>query len=164
MASVDEGTLTNLSPETLQEEGPEERHQRERQTGVLGNGHNVICHPTGDPEVYETKNRVQCLLKPFPACGSCAHGKFRMVFNADPNAKLKQVQCPRWRSDAARMVGEQPVDYVKTELATCADKPFPYCVSCPSLENLSKMFIDKQKDGWYARYRRFSKDEEADDD
>lgn len=130
---------------------------------MLGNGHTVICHPTEDPAVYETKSRVACLLKPYPACDRCTHSKFKMVFNADPNAKLKQVQCPRWKSDAARMVGELPVDYVKTELATCADKPFAYCAGCPSLENLSRMFIDKQKDGWYSRFRRFSR-EEADDD
>lgn len=146
------------------EESSEERLQRERQTGVLGNGHNVICHPTGDPEVSEIKNRVQCLLKPYPACNGCSHSRFKVIFNADPTAKLKQVQCPRWTNDAARMVGEKPIDYVKTELATCASKPFPFCSGCPSLEKLSTMFIDKQKDGWYSRFRRFSKEEEADDE
>lgn len=154
--------MTNLSPETLLEEGPEERSQRERQTGVLGSGHIVRCYPTGDPEISEQKSRVTCITKPYPACGGCTHSKFKMVFNADPNAKLQTVKCPRWENDAARMTGEKPTHYVETELLTCASKPFFYCPSCPSLETLSNMFVDKKKDGWYSRFRRFSR--EVDDD
>lgn len=153
--------MTKLSPE-LREESSEERVQRECQTGVLGNGHLVRCHPTGDPEVSEIRSRVSCLLKPLPACNGCSHSKFKMVFNADPATNLQTVQCPRWRNDATRMSGEKPVEYVETELLTCANKPFSFCGSCPSLERLSQMFVDKKKDGWYSRFRRFSKEEDDD--
>lgn len=71
--------------------------------------------------------------------------------------------CPRWSQDIDRMKGAQPDKYVETEIKTCSDKPYPYCPSCPSLENLSKMYVDKTKDSWYARYLRFKK-EEIDDD
>lgn len=156
--------MTNLSPTTLKEEGPEERSARERHTGVLGNGHLVNCHPTGEEEVVEKKSRVVCLTRPYQACNGCSHSKFKMVFNADPRAKLETVMCPRWSHDTSRMQGEQPTNYVETELLTCAEKPFPFCPSCPSLENLSKMFVDKKKDTWYARYKRFTQSEEADDE
>ncbi len=150
----------NISPEELREESSQERVERERKTGVFGNGHVVSCHPTGDPEVFEKKHRVVCLTRPYAACGGCRHAKFKLVFNADPNAALKTVKCPRWAQEMSRIRGEQPDHYVETEVKTCSEKPFPFCPSCPSLENLSKMYIDKTKDSWYARFIRFKKEEE----
>ncbi len=155
--------MTNLSPEELREESPRERAERERITGVMGNGHTVNCHPTGDPEVSELKHRVVCLTKPYAACQGCRHSKFKLIFNADPNASLKTVMCPRWSQDADRLKGTQPDKYVETEIKTCAEKPYPFCPSCPSLENLSKMYIDKKKDSWYARFLRFKREEEDDE-
>jgi hypothetical protein len=87
-----------------------------------------------------------------------------MVFDANPNAKLQTVQCPRWACNGSRVNGERPTHYVETELLTCADMPFEYCPSCPSLQDLSKQFIDKTKDGWYARMKRFEKDQEEDNE
>lgn len=151
--------MTNLSPLTAMEEGVEERSERERQTGVLGNGHTVQCHPTGEPDIFERQSRVVCLAKPYVACGGCRHSKFKLIFNADPSVRLQTVKCPRWDNDTARMRGELPSSYAQAEVLTCSSKPFAYCPSCPSLEDLSKMFIDKTKEGWYARYRRFIKEE-----
>lgn len=113
--------------------------------------------------VTERKHRATCLVKPYAACGSCAHSKFKLVFNADQNAKLQQVLCPRWKDETARAEGKSPESYVATEVMTCGTKPFPFCGSCPSMERLSQMFIDKKKDGWYSRFKRFVRfQEEAD--
>lgn len=149
--------MPNLNPETLAEEGDDERTARQCQTGVLGNGHFVECHPTGEEDITEKKHRATCLVKPYPACGSCAHSNFKLIFNADPEAKLQQVLCPRWASDKAFVSGENPEKYVATEVMTCSEKPFTFCGSCPSMERLSQMFIDKKKDGWYSRFRRFQR-------
>lgn len=151
-----------LDPETLAEETAVETSTRQCQTGVLGNGHFVECHPTGEVDVVEKKHRASCLVKPYPACGTCAHSNFKLVFNADPNAKLQQVLCPRWASDQARTDGRSPEKYVTTELMTCAERPFSFCGSCPSMERLSQMFIDKKKDGWYSRFKRFTELQEED--
>lgn len=152
--------MINLNPETLQEESREETTVRQRQTGVLANGHTVMCHPTGEEDVVEPKHRVVCLVRPYPSCSGCQHSKFTLVFNADSKAHLQQVKCPRWKNDGDRIKGAKP-EYVTTEIATCAERPFGYCPSCPSVEDLSKMYIDKKKDGWYSRYQRF---QEEDDD
>lgn len=143
-----------LNPETLAEESVGERTARQCQTGVLGNGHFVDCHPTGEEDVSEKKHRATCLVRPYPACGSCAHSNFKLVFNADLSAKHQQVRCPRWANDGFRMEGRQPDEYVPTEVMTCAERPFPYCGSCPSMETLSQIFIDKKKDGWCSRLKR----------
>lgn len=156
--------MPNLNPEDLREETFEERLDRERRTGVIGNGHTVNCHPTGDPEVVEKKHRVVCLTKPYAACGGCRHSKFKLVFNANPQASLDVVMCPRWKSDTDRVKGEQPETYVPTEVKTCSEKPFPFCPSCPSLEDLSKMYVDKKKDTWYARFSRFRREQEEEDE
>lgn len=149
--------MINISP-ALTEESQEERNRRQRATGVFGNGHTVECHPTGDPEVREQKHRVVCLLKPYAACQCCPHSKFKLFFDANPKANLQIVKCPRWRDEEARARGERP-SYTDTEILTCASKPFPACQGCPSKEDLSTMYIDKTKDGWYMRFKRFSEEE-----
>lgn len=156
--------MTNLSPRTLQEETNEERYEREKRTGIFGKGLIVECHPTGEPDVFDKKHRVVCLMKPYEACQGCRHSKFRLIFDPDPKANQKTIMCPRWSHDTERIEGKLPGMYVETELKTCKDKPFVFCSSCPSLETLSQMYVDKQKDGWYTRYRRFTRDEEEEDE
>ena len=151
-----------LNPETFLEDTEEERAERQRRTGSLGNGLTVICTPKPEePEVTEVKHRVVCLMKPYPACHSCSHGRFTVVFNVTPGTREERVLCPRWVNLKERLEGGQP-EYVVTEKATCAEKPFEFCPSCPSVEALQKLNIDKTKEGWYARWRRFT--EEEDDD
>lgn len=155
--------MPNLNPHTLAEETEEETLARQCQTGVIGNGHTVECHPTGEADVKEMKSRAVCLVRPYPTCGACAHSNFKLIFNADPNAKLQQVLCPRWQSEADRSQGKKPTEYVTTELLTCGKKPFEFCPSCPSMERLSQMFIDKKKDGWYSRFKRFKELQEEEE-
>ena len=150
----------NFNPETLQEETSEERAQRQRQTGVLGNGLHVLCTPTEDPEVTEIQHRISCLSRPYAACSRCRHSSFTLIFNGNPQVRFETVLCPRWKRDGDRVKGEKPSSYVPTELATCSEKPFEYCPSCPSREVLSKLEVDKTKDGWYSRYKRFTQEED----
>lgn len=152
----------NLSPETLTEESNEERQQRQARTGVLGTGLTVHCTPTGDPEVFEVKSRVVCLVRPYDHCSRCSHSLFTLSFNADPTARFEQVQCPRWRSISDRLKGEDPDSYVPVEVALCGRKPFEFCASCPLREDLAQLDVDKSKSGWYSRWKRFTKEEEDD--
>jgi hypothetical protein len=148
-----------LNPETLAEDSREEREERQRRTGSIGTGLHVICTPKPEePEVSEIQHRVVCMTKPYPSCHTCAHGRFTLVFNVTPNARLERVLCPRW-SGAERQEGKNPEEYIETEVATCQEKPFEFCPSCPSREALQKLGIDKLKDGWYSRWRRFTEEE-----
>lgn len=152
-----------LNPETLAEDTEEERHERQQRTEAIGNGLTVICRPIPeDPEVTEVKHRVVCMTKPYPSCHSCRHGNFTLVFNVTPNARYERVLCPRWASQTDRLKGGQP-EYVVTEVATCGEKPFEFCPSCPSRGDLQKLDIDKTKDGWYSRWRRFREEELEDE-
>lgn len=154
----------NFNPLTLQEESEEEARIRRRQTGVIGNGHEVLCYPTGDPNVVEYQNRATCLTRPYQACDGCIHSNFTLVFNADSDAKFEQVKCPKWKNGLFPSLDELPSHYDTTEVATCKEKPFPFCSSCPSLERLSQLYIDKKKDGWYSRLKRFGRYKEEHDE
>lgn len=99
-----------------------------------------------------------------PKCQTCPNSKFTLYFDV-PEKKLEQVKCPRWKSEQLRHAGAQPEEYVTTELATCREMPYGFCGSCPSQEELQKMYVDKTKDGWVARWTRFRKEMmDADDD
>lgn len=154
----------SINPETLQEDTEEERKERQRRTGSLGSGLTVICTPNPeDPDVQEVQHRVVCAMRPYAACYSCQHRIFTLTFKGDPD-RYEQVLCPMWKNVQERLDGKQPDEYLKRELAMCAEKPFEFCASCPSREELAKMGIDKTKDGWYARYRRFKQEQEAEED
>lgn len=146
----------SISPETLIEEDDEERRAREKMTGVLGNGLHVVCQPVlEDPGVTRIQHRAVCLTKPLPSCPYCPHRRFSVFFNGDPTARFKMVSCPRWAGAGDRSQGKDPSSYVATELATCESKPFEFCPSCPSQEELVQIGADKQAGGWYTRWRRF---------
>ncbi len=152
----------NINPETLRDETDEEALGRRHQTRYIGNGHSVACHPViEDPSIVESKHRGVCLLKPYAACSICVHSKFTLVFNANQtNVNLEQIKCPKWENNFPVKSGELPTHYVSMEIGTCLEKPFPFCGSCPSRDKLSKMYIDKNKEGWYSRFKRFNKEEE----
>lgn len=103
--------------------------------------------------VSEQKHRLVCATKPLPACQSCAHSKFKLVFTRR-DFSLK-VLCPRWSSEGARCNGEKPESYQQVEVGVCKQKPFSFCPSCPSLEDLKEMYVDKTRDGWVSRWERF---------
>jgi ssDNA-binding Zn-finger/Zn-ribbon topoisomerase 1 len=125
-------------------------------------GRFVLCHPVPeDPEIVEKVHRASCLLKTRPHCHTCPNSRFTLFFEVQEK-KIEQVMCPRWKSIADLHRGEQPETYVITELATCKEMPFPFCGSCPSVEELAELHIDKSKYGWLSRWKRFTK--EADDD
>jgi hypothetical protein len=154
-----------INPDTLTEESDEERRERQRRTGVLGNGVTVICTPDlTQPDVTEVQHRAVCLVRPYPSCVSCRHGCFTLSFNANAQAKYEQVKCPAWCSPVDRLKGKSPSDYQSREIATCLEQPYEFCPSCPKREELSKLGIDKNKDGWYSRWQRFKKDAEAHDE
>lgn len=128
-------------------------------------GRYVMCTPNlEEPEITEQRHRATCLLKLTPNCPTCPNNKFTLYFDV-PEKKLEQVRCPRWKSEALRHSGAGPEEYVVTELAMCKEAPFGFCGSCPSQEELQKMFVDKTKDGWVSRWSRFRKEMlEADDE
>lgn len=127
-------------------------------------GRFVHCHPVPeDPEIVEQRHRASCLLKLRPQCHTCPNSRFTLLFDT-PEKKSEQVMCPRWKKDGDRHAGEPPKEYVVTEIATCKERPFDFCGSCPSREELQELHVDKTKDGWLARWNRFRKEEESDDD
>lgn len=152
-----------LNPDTLEEETEEERNDRQRRTGVIGNGLTVICFPNPeDPLVYEERNRVVCLTKPLSTCPYCRHSGFTLVFDANaPTNRYERIACPQWVSATARVSGKDPDHYVAVETATCESKSrFDFCPSCPSKEDLQRDYsADKTKEGWYSRFRRFRAEE-----
>lgn len=156
-----------ISPETLTDEPREQQLERQRRTGVYGPGLTVLCRPDPmkDPEVVESQHRVVCLGKPYPACVTCRHSEFELIFRADNRERLQEtVACPRWKNMLDRLDGKHPEEYVTTDLATCAKKPFEFCTSCPSRDEVEKYSANKMKDGWYGRWHRLRKLEFEDDD
>jgi hypothetical protein len=151
-----------LNPYTLLEETEEERRVRNRYTGEIGNGTTVYCRPfLDDPDVVHQKHRVVCLMKPYLQCPSCPHSKFTVLLNLrNPAVEREMVQCPKWTTELDRQKGKSPDSYVSTERATCALKPFDFCQGCPSVDSLVELGIDKKKEGWYSRWRRFTQEEE----
>lgn len=154
-----------INPETFTEDTEEEREERQRRTGQIGSGLYVICtpRPYEEPEVTEVQHRVVCLTRPYPACQSCRHSRFTLLFNGKPDARFDRVLCPRWSSVSERLKGKNPDQYVTTEIATCAEKPFEFCPSCPARETLAKMDIDKTREGWVSRWKRFTEDDGDDE-
>lgn len=152
-----------LNPDTLLEESEFQRRLRQRDTGVIGNGLTVRCSPNEDPAVVQFQHRATCLYQPYPACPRCPHAAFTLVFNPEVN-RYAQVACPRWASPADRLKGEDPERYVSVEVATCEKKPFDFCVSCPSVDEVADFSADKVRPGWYSRWHRISKELREEDD
>lgn len=156
------------NPYTLKEETEEERLVRQRATGELGNGLVVLCRPTDDPEVVQQQPRAVCLTKPYLTCYTCPHSRFTLVFRKVDRDLLEErrrqfVHCPRWE-DRGYLSGKTPDSYVSVEEATCELTPFAFCRECPSVSELVSLGIDKAQEGWYSRWRRFTKEEEEEDD
>ena len=130
----------------------------------MADGAYVECHPVvDDPQIKESKHRGTCLLKPLPQCHTCPNSRFTLLFDT-PEKKLTQIMCPRWKSIADLHTGKLPDEYVVTEEATCREKPFPFCGSCPSRAKLEELQIDKKKDGWLSRLKRFEDEMRKADD
>lgn len=148
-----------LSPETLLEEDDDERRERERRTGVIREGLLVICYPVpDDPDFIRKQHRAVCLTRPLPHCPYCPHSRFTLFFDSNPEARFQTVKCPKWEHNGDREKGMSPARYETAELATCESKPFDYCPSCPSQQELVQIGADKQADGWYGRWSRFRKE------
>ena len=155
-----------LNPYTLEEETEDERKARQRGTGELGDGLSIVCTPNlQEPDVTEVKSRAGCLVRPYEKCSYCRHGTFTLVFNANKQERYEQVACPRWNNEKDRLDGKAPAKYVMTEVATCKEKPFHFCPSCPSMKKLNDEYggTDKRKEGWYSRYERLRKEELEDE-
>jgi len=154
-----------INPDSLLPESDEEAKDRQGRTGVLGNGINVWCRPDPyDPTIGQAQHRSVCLTRPYPACPTCLHATFTLVFKSQPLDPYELLACPRWRDDTERMTGASPEAYVPVERALCYQKPFPFCPSCPSSEVLIDIGADKVSPGWYGRWRRFTRGDEEDDD
>lgn len=140
--------LNVLNPDTLEPYScSEELQARQAATGEMQNGLMVMCPATG-----EQVHRAVCMFRPHPHCPFCRHRIFDLFF--DPGAKYELVACPRWESEKAKAAGELPETYVLTEVATCTLKPFTFCGSCPSSEELAVMHCEKVRPGWYSRWKR----------
>lgn len=116
--------------------------------------HFVECRPLpDDPLVIERRHRATCLLNLTARCPTCKNNKFTLFFE-EREKRLECVQCPRWKDNASRVLGESPTSYVTTEVATCKEQPFEFCPSCPGKEELQEVEIDKNKEGWYSIWKR----------
>lgn len=155
-----------LNPVTLLEESDWERLERQRSTGVMGNGTHVICHPDiADPSIQQVQHRASCLSRPYPACFTgCPHQTFTLVFKEQQQDPFELLSCPRWSTERDRINGAAPDTYVTVEQALCQRKPYSFCNACPSKETLEEMGADKVRPGWYGRWRRFMKDLELEED
>ena len=152
----------NLNPETLVDETEEDKLARQAMSGVLGTGHLVQCFPVlEDREVVQIQNRAVCLIRPHDACGSCPHSTFTLAFDVLKKVeRLSLVSCPRWESERDRRHGSTPDHYVPVEEATCEEKPFHFCASCPSKREVQESGGDKSKEGWYGRWNRLKEFED----
>jgi len=149
----------SISPETLEEEPDDVKKERQRRTGVYGNGLHVLCRPDPyDMEVYQDQHRVLCITRPYQTCPTCPHSRFQLYFDANPQARFATVQCPRWERIGDRIKGMDPMEYETTEVATCNAKPFDFCPSCPKQGELVQIGADKQKSGWYGRWSSFTEE------
>jgi hypothetical protein len=150
-----------LNPETLLEETEEELQVRQKWTGVLGAGHSVECHPSlEDPTIHLQQHRAVCMTRPHAACCTCPHSVFTVLFKNQPGERYSSVACPRWTKTQARADGEDPAEYVMTEVATCESRPFDFCSSCPTKNDLVQIYsADKAKPGWYSRWHRLRQKE-----
>jgi hypothetical protein len=150
--------VNHISPETLTEESELEARERQVRTGVLGAGTNVVCRPDPtDPSIMQTQHRAACLHHPFAGCAYCPHQTFTLIFKSVPADPYEILSCPRWGSEADRMNGSPPVSYVPVERALCSQRPFPFCSSCPTKEELDDLGADKGRSGWYGRWHRIMK-------
>lgn len=139
--------------------------KEEAKVGNAKDGLTVECRPElNDPEIVQRQSRVMCLIKPYPACYSCQHSSFTILFKTDKEERYEQVSCPRWSNAAGRVKGESPDGYVSVEAATCSEMPFEFCPSCPSRKNVATTGADKSVPGWYGRWNRISKQEREGDD
>lgn len=126
----------------------------------------VLCTPDlNEPTVTEQQHRVVCITKPYSTCLTCKNSKFSLLFKTDRTARFQQVACPKWGDERRRLKGEPPERYVTTEVATCESRPFSFCASCPSRTELTEKYsVDKTRDGWYGRWKRFRQGEFEDAD
>lgn len=131
---------------------------------VLGDGAKYAeCRPIKeDQQIVESRHRALCLMRLREECHVCPNSKFALVFDV-PEKKLEQVRCPRWENVRDLWQGKPPDKYEVTEFATCKERPFPFCGSCPSREELAELEIDKSKDGWLSRWNRFREEDNLDD-
>lgn len=149
----------NLNPLTLLEDNDEDRLERQRTTGVMGNGLSVFCVPDpAEPYAQHQTSRAVCLARPYVGCPYCPHSVFTLVFNENRAERYDRVACPRWRDEASRLGGAVPDSYAFTEIATCELMPYDSCPSCPSRADLHSQYAtDKRKEGWYERWSRLRK-------
>lgn len=114
----------------------------------------VECRPLpNDPLVIEKRHRASCLMQPTSRCSTCPNSSFTLFFE-EADTRVQLVQCPKWTDGGSRLRGDAPVSYVTTEVATCQAKPFEFCPSCPSVENLEELELEKSKVGWYTIWQR----------
>jgi hypothetical protein len=147
----------SINPDTLEESGSEELRERQHRTGEMGDGKTVLCVPDLEaPSVVQHQFRSTCLTTPYQACHYCPHHHFELIFD-EPQEDW--VACPRWRADD----GGNPDFYTFVSLSECRDKPYSFCPKCPSREVLVHLRTDKQKHGWLERYRKLTKEVDADD-
>ena len=141
-----------------------EESEWDRRRRGKGNGLTVSCTPYTDPSIVQMQHRVVCLYRPYQACSSCPHSLFTLTYDTerDPYAL---VSCPRWSGPGARQQGEDPTHYASIEVGTCETRPFDFCSSCPSPEEVVQFGADKVRVGWYSRWHRISKSiaEDADE-
>lgn len=88
-----------------------------------------------------------------------------MVFRRKDLNQLEQqrretVLCPRWAVPRGFLGENSPDSYVSVERGTCEVQPFDFCRECPAVEELFQLGIDKGREEWYSRWRRFSKEDE----
>jgi hypothetical protein len=147
----------SVNPDTLEESGSGELQERQARTGEVGDGHRVFCVPDlANPRVVQQQLRATCLTTPYQACHACPHHRFELIFDEPVN---DWVMCPRWRGDDSR----NPDAYVPVSLSECRDKPHAFCLRCPSREVLVRLRTDKQKQGWWERYKKLTKEVDWDD-
>jgi hypothetical protein len=156
----------NLNPDTLEDESDWERRERQIRTGVMGNGIIVWCRPDLlDSSVEQQQHRSVCLTRPYRACHGCPHSTFTLVFKSQPQDPYELLSCPRWRSgEGDRLKGSAPDTYVPVERALCYQRPYQFCTVCPSSDVLRDIGADKVSPGWYGRWRRFTKDDEFEEE
>jgi hypothetical protein len=146
--------VKSLNPDTLRPAQGDELLERQARTGEYADGKTVECRPDlMDPRVVHQASRVLCVSTPYAACLSCRHHRFEYFFAVQEENVW--VQCPRWN----RPLGTGAPDfYTPVWMSECRAKPYVYCPQCPSREELAELQTDKQKEGWFERYKKLTKE------
>lgn len=116
-------------------------------------GMTVICLGDRDEEgvpLERSVNRIFCLLETKAQCPTCPKSQFKARFQLRVVDQI--VACPKWETEADRLLRRDPLGYVMTSRSVClSEKPFTHCPDC---HNGSPRAAPRTQIGWVEEEER----------